>query len=341
MLRQLSRLTHPVPAAGPRALAIAIYSDLDGVPVDAAGEGVACVDDAARAVDLLAHVWQATHEDWVRQWAVGLLDFVLWMYQGDGLWLNFIQDWSGERNRAGLTSAPGINFWQARGLSATVTGATILGDERSQVIAVEGFAAATAGTPPADVRSLQLLALSRWLECSQVGTEPALMGQWADEIASQASGDTLMNSPDERGVPHLWGHVQEAALAAAGAKLGRPDLTHAAEASARVLFTPAITSGFDFPRTQPYDVQTAVCVMDALAGATQKSEYVDLASLGRAWFSGRNPAGAPVYDRQTGRVADGIDHGVVSRNSGAESNIVGGLALLDDAVSVTVGWRRP
>jgi len=35
-----------------------------------------------------------------------------------------------------------------------------------------------------------------------------------------------------------------------------------------------------------------------------------------------------VYDAQHGIVFDGIDNGQVSRNSGAESNIEGALALL-------------
>lgn len=340
MLRQLSRLTLPVPAAGPGALAIAIYSDLDGQPAGAAGEGVACVDDAARAVELLALVWQVTQEDWVREWAIGLLDFVLWMHHGDGLWLNFIYDWSGERNLDGLTSRPGVNFWQARALNACVSGALILGAERALPIARLGFTAAAAGGPPADVRSLHVLALARWLDGGHLDVGTSLLSDWADAIAAQTMGDTLMNSPDERGVPHLWGHLQEAALAAAGSRLGRADLTAAAQAGAAALFSPAIQSGFDYPHIQPYDVQTAICVMDALTAATHRSEYADLAGLARAWFSGRNPAGSHVYDRQAGRVADGIDDGIVSRNSGAESNIVGGLALLDDAVSVTLEWQR-
>ena len=52
MLRQLARLTRPVPVAGPRALTVAVYSQADGQLLDAREtgvEGVACVDDAARA----------------------------------------------------------------------------------------------------------------------------------------------------------------------------------------------------------------------------------------------------------------------------------------------------
>lgn len=334
MLRQLARLTRPVPAAGPRALALAIYSDQSGAPAPATGEGVACVDDAARAVELLAMVWRATGSERIRRWADGLFDFVLWMHRGDGTWTNFIRDWSGEVNRDGSTSAAGVNFWQARGLGAAVTAATALSDERATPLVGLGLAAAGASSAPADVRSLHVLALQRWLDAGRGGA-PARrhLSDWADEIADTRCGDILMNSAEETGTPHLWAHVQEAALARAGSTLGRPALLEVAAASAAAFVAPAIESGFDMPHVQPYDVQSATCVMDALTAVTQQVGYADLAALSRQWFDWRNPARCPVYDRSAGTIADGIDLGVVSRNSGAESNIVGGLAMLEDAIS--------
>ena len=279
-------------------------------------------------------VWQATGSEQILRWAEGLFDFVLWMHMGDGTWSNFIRDWSGEVNRDGTTSAAGVNFWQARGLGAAVTAATILGDERAGPVVGLGFAAAAASSAPADVRSLHVLALQRWLDASRGGA-PARrhLGDWADEIADTRCGDVLMNSPDETGTPHLWAHIQEAALAGAGVSLGRPDLIDVAAASATALVAPAIESGFEAPHVQPYDVQSATCVMDALTAATQEVGYADLAALSRQWFEGRNPAGRPVYDRSAGTIADGIDAGVVSQNSGAESNIVGGLVLVEDAIA--------
>jgi hypothetical protein len=74
--------------------------------------------------------------------------------------------------------------------------------------------------------------------------------------------------------------------------------------------------------------------MDSLAVATDDPRYARLARLAREWFDGRNTAGLPVYDRDRGRVADGIDRGVVNRASGAESNIVAAESLLDDVVAL-------
>jgi hypothetical protein len=339
LLRQLAKLTRRVPAAGPRALALAIYADASGALIAAPGEGVACVDDAARAVELLTMVWQATGSQRIREWAEGLFDFVLWMHRADGTWINFISEWSGEINRDGATSAAGVNFWQARGLSAAVTAGIVLGDERARPVVELGFAAASAATVPADVRSLHLLARQRWLDAGNGGDlARAQISGWADEIADSRNGDVLTNSPDETGTPHLWAHIQEAALVSAASSLGRPDLLAVAEDSALALFAPAIESGFALPHVQPYDVQAATLVMEALTVATKQVGYADLAALSREWFEGRNPSGAPVYDRIAGRVADGIDEGKVSRNSGAESNVMAGIALLDDAVSIARRW---
>jgi len=54
-----------------------------------------------------------------------------------------------------------------------------------------------------------------------------------------------------------------------------------------------------------------------------------------------NAAGAAVYDRARGRVADGIDGTRVSENSGAESNIVAAEVLLDDTCAVARSMLDP
>jgi hypothetical protein len=145
----------------------------------------------------------------------------------------------------------------------------------------------------------------------------------------------LMNSPDERGRPHLWGHVQEAVLADASVVLGRQDLRVLAVSSAEAVFAEVIESGFDLPHVHSYDVQSAVFVMDRLAAVTGEPRYGELARKARSWFDGRNPAGAVVFDRAAGRVADGLDDGHLNDRSGAEANISAGLALLDDPVAVS------
>ena len=334
MLRQLARLTRPLPAAGAGALAIAVYGSDADLPIAAAEsgfEGVACVDDAARACELLCDVWAATGLAAVREWAEGLLQFVLWMEDGDGRWLNFVLDWHGRRNRGGLTSAAGANFWQARALNALAAAWTVLGDEAAERALRGGLKVAVDAECPADVRALHVQAALRLLRHRSDPELLSLLSLWCDQLASCRRGVLLLNSAAEDGVPHLWGHVQEAVLAEAAVLLGRPELLSLARASAEALFSGLIESGFAAEHVQPYGVQMAVEAMDRLHAATGDPAHQRLAGLAREWFHGRNPAGVPVYDQTEGRVADGIDGGVLNSHSGAESNIAAGMALFGDA----------
>src|SRR3989442_916729 len=230
-LRQLARLTRRVPAAGPRACAIGVYAnDQDRALAarDRGFEGVACVDDAARAVVLFLDLWHDTGDRRLRDWATGLLDFVLYLRGDDGRFHNFIHDWDGTVNTDGPTSFAGVTFWQARAVRALAKAHLALRDQRVALPLARGFAFATENPAPPDVRAIHVLAA---LDLVRAGQTPVLR-----------------------------------------------------EALER-------------------------------------------------WFDGRNPAEKPVYDRENGRVQDGIDDGRLNPHSGAESNIVGAQALFHDIAS--------
>ncbi|MFI5282444.1 MAG: hypothetical protein ACHQ0J_04870 [Candidatus Dormibacterales bacterium] len=346
MLRQLARLTKPVPAAGPDAVAVAVYSDAGGGSFGAREtgvEGVACVDDAARAFVLIAGLWARTRNATLRRWAEGLLDFVVWMHAGDGLWVNFIYDWQGTKNLDGPTSAPGSNFWQARALQAMTTAGLLFDHAEARRLNRQGFAAAAERTAPANIRAIHSLAALEQLSSEPDTGLASRLGGWCDEIAACSIDGVLMNSPDERGQPHLWGHVQEAALIEAADSLHRPELATVATRSADAVFTTVIESGFDLQHVAPYDVQSAITVMDTLFTRTGHAPYEAAATKARAWFDLRNPSRSPVYMREHGRVADGVDKGAVSRDSGAEANICAGLALIDDpfVLALAASWPEP
>ncbi|HUG56460.1 MAG TPA: hypothetical protein VMJ92_05215 [Candidatus Limnocylindrales bacterium] len=335
MLRQLERLTRAFPAAGPGACALAVY-DVAGAlaPARESGEeGVACVDDAARGLALFCDLWAATRHDRFRERAVAFLDFVLWMQRPDGRFVNFVRDWQGLRNLDGPTSVAGGAFWQARGLRGLAKAWVVLADARAGAAFERALECVDRSDKvPPDVRAVHVAAL---LDLVRIGRGPELrelLARWCDEIASKRNGDALLDGETDE--VHLWGHSQETVLAQAGTLLHRPDLLDTARRSAETVFVPAIASGFDLPLVQPYGVACAVQAMDALAGATGEERYAGLARDARGWFDGRNPARAAVYDRATGRVADGIDNGRVSLNSGAESNIVAAEALFAQVAHV-------
>ncbi len=337
MLRQLWRLTRPVPAAGPDALALTIYEHPDGVvhAAESGFEGVACVDDTARLLGVLCDVWEHTGLNWVERWARGTRDFVLWMQEPDGRWLNFIHDWEGDKNREGITSRPGQNFWTARAVHGLQAAAHAFDDQEARAAYMRGYAALDGEPAPPDIRALHLLvALAD-------GDEPAIRS-WTDELLACRDGAVLKNSPLEVGTPHLWAHIQEGVLAWSSAALDDPALFDAAAASAEALVVPAVERAFAHQvSTSAYDVASCAWSLDVLARGDDTSRWAALAADARAWFDGRNAAEQPVYDRKRGRVGDGVDEDRVSENSGAETNIVAAEVLLDDAVDAALAMPDP
>jgi hypothetical protein len=338
MIRQLARLTHRVPAAGDRAVVIGVYANEDDLALaarDRGFEGVACVDDAARAVVLLLDLYRDTGDRRLGEWASGLVDFVLYMQRDDGRFHNFIRDWDGTINTDGPTSYAGETFWQARAVRALAKAHLVLRDPRVAGPLARGFAFATEHPAPPDVRTIHVLAA---LDLMRVGLTPVLretLERWCDEIADCREGEVLLNVAGESR-PHLWGHVHEGVLAEAALVLDRPDLLDLARQSANALLVPQIERAFPERTVQPYGVAAAVYAMDRLYQATGDVSYSRLRDQARAWFDGRNSASQPVYDRANGRVNDGIDDGRLNPHSGAESNIVGAQALLPD-VAARVG----
>ncbi len=332
MLRQLARLTGPLPAAGPDALTVTIYEHPDGTvhAAESGFEGVACVDDTARLLGVVCEIYDRTRLPWVERWARGLLDFVLWMQEPDGRWLNFVHDWEGDKNRDGITSRTGQNFWQARALLGVGDAARVLGDERAAAAFARGFAVVRDEPAPPDIRSLHVVA-----ELARPEPDRALVRRWADEIASTRDGDMLMNSSLERGRPHLWAHIQEGVLARCAGALGDVALLAIAGASAEAVLVPPVGAAFGAQTSSsPYDVASCVWSLERLAEATDDARWTGLAADALAWFDGRNAAGQPVYDRARGRVGDGVDEDRVSENSGAEANIVAAEVMLDQAAAI-------
>ena len=335
MLRQLARLTRSYPAAGPDAAAVAVYAGSadELIPARESGvEGVACIDDSARLLDVLCRAWTRTGDVTVERWARGVTAFVLWMQEPDGRWVNFVYDWIGTKNVSGLTSSVGENFWHARALGGLASAWKSFGDRRALESFRRGFEHACVKPAPPDVRSLHILAGLRMRSDLDGERTRSLIRDWTYAIAESRIDGVLMNTADERGAPHLWAHIQEGILAALAGPLDDPRLLEIARTSAERLLVPIVRDAFPGPRTSPYDVASAAWSLERLA-AVDGGTWIGLAADARAWFDGRNTAGLPVYDRTRGRVADGIDDGRISGNSGAEANLAAAEILHDDAVS--------
>lgn len=340
MLRQIRRLTRPIPALAPGATAIAIYAEArgDGFRLRAAAEqgfeGVACVDDAARAAVLYTRIWERGRFPWARAAAEGYLRFLFAMQEPDGGFVNFILDWDGDKNRSGPTSRPGGPAWTARGLHALALGAAIFGSRECAARFERGLPRLDEQTPYLDLRAVAVLAALDYWRATADPSVAARAQAWTEEIGEARIGDLLPDMAGKREV-HLWGHLQEAALARTGMAFGRADLVARACRSADILLAPAAEAAFRGPRSLPFDVSCTAVGLDAVAAASGDPHYVTAAANARTWFDGRNQAGQPVYDRRRGLVHDGIDGERLNANAGAESNIEGALALLD-----VLDWRR-
>ncbi len=323
----------PVPALGPGVSALAVYArEHEGqfVAQSAAEqgyEGVACLDDAARGAVLYSEIWKGHRFDWARTEAEGLLRFICAMQMSDGAFVNFIGDWEGRRQLNTPTSRPGGGPWHARSMHALACAFSVFGEERYAAAFEAGLHVLDQPTPHLDVRAVGVLAALEFWQATARREIADRAIVWAEEIMAVRVGDVLADRAGEADI-HLWGHLQEAALARTGMEFERDDLVQAAARSADAVLAPAAQRGFSGPRSLPFDVSSTVAGLDAVAAATEEARYTELAALARAWFDGRNAADEPAYDRVRGCVFDGIDGDRVSRNSGAESNIEGGLALI-------------
>ena len=289
----------------------------------------------------MCSIYEATRLPWVERWARGLLDFVLWMQEPDGSWLNFVYDWDSDKNREGITSRPGQNFWLARAVVGVGHAAAALGDERAQAAFVQGMTRAAAEEAPPDIRSLHLLAALRAADAGDRDVIPWIRA-WADELVECRDGVVLKNSAYEVGPPaplgaHPGGGPRDRGRGPAGldADLGgdrerRGGRAPGDRARVRRCAVDGVRGVLVHHRCRP-----AVRRDGRATGGPTPPPMRGRGSTAATW---RRP---PPTIVERGRVADGIDEDRVSDNSGAESNISGAEALLDRAIAIARAMPDP
>ena len=337
-----------------------------GSPARDGYEGIASLDDAARAAVVYLRAYEATGDARARDEALGLLAFVVAMEQGDGEFVNFI-DARGRPNRDAPSSRKSMSYWAARSIWALGEAVRVLGPrDSSQLKSVR----------PALDRAVNRMAreieTGRLIGGSATATAEALLGLLAlqraepsPRIAALAERTAALLVPlsmgsmrtppwgarvDRPGATwHAWGSRSTAALAEAATVLNRPDFATAARREAdglwgRFLLAGQVASAINsrsanspaeggtpewFPQIA-YGIGPIVEGYLALADATSERRYAVFAGLVASWFLGANPARVSMYDEKTGRTFDGIDGPTplrVNRNAGAESTIEALLAL--------------
>jgi hypothetical protein len=336
LIRQIRKLTRIIRVDGQAMPVVGVYMTrrgdqwrLDDAD-DTGYEGVACVDDVARAAMLFLEAWRRHGLAWARDEGCAYLRFLLYMQQPDGRFANFILNWQGEQNLTGPTSVPHGPNWNARALRALALAAACSDDRRYRAAFERSLEPVTAGRHYADIRALHVLAALALYEQTREAALRRRIVAWCDEIAGLRDRHGRLLNWWQEYRPHLWGYVQPAALALAGRALRRGDWLRLAEETMLRYLAPIVRAGFPQRTAIAYEVSSVIANLEALAQVSEDRRYRELLFLARAWFRGRNAAHRPVYEPIQGTVSDGIDDGELNPNSGAESNIEGALALLDD-----------
>jgi hypothetical protein len=302
------------------------------IAADTGYEGIACVDDTARAALLALEIFEQSRSRKALQLAKRWLTFVRYMQYPDGEFANFIRNAAGIRNASGPTSVKGGYWWSVRALWSLARAYRVTGDTSY----LDQYQACRLA-PTDDGKLNAILALAE-LELYRAEPSDALRSSILDRCTIIAGPDDrqyFRDQPDSEKI-HLWGYHQLHAVAEASYRLDQPDLLKSCRRTIDTLVEPDVRARFwySYPDRKKngvcaYTVTPIVQGLSAMYRATEAKRYRQLALEASAWFYGRNDARVAMYDPTTGRCRDGISDGIASLNCGAESAIEAGLAELE------------
>lgn len=269
-LAHLNYLSEEVTIDGEPQLLTHIYAEAPSYTwVDASGEGLACVDDVARAVIVYLDFYVATGNQRALERARAGLNFVQRLQADNGEFFNFVTDRSGTINTTGNTSYQSLGWWAYRGMWALARGydvfreidpdyarqlqAAYLQTERAlrgrvdrvgQTSSVHGFPTpAWLPDGAADATGVAVLALAEYQATTPNRETEQLLTDLADGLRDyQLGGDGEFpwqmhpHTVSTPGFWHAWGAHEAQALARAGAVLGRADYVESARREVDTFF---------------------------------------------------------------------------------------------------------
>lgn len=272
-LTHLNFLVEDADIAGQPMAITHIYSEYPRYEwVDASGEGIACIDDAARAALIYLDDYDRTRDPASLDKARRLLNFVLYMQADDGQFYNFILDRAGTINKTGNTSFKTSGWWAARAGRALGAGYRVMRSvdpayasrldqafrrirdvwshevagnygKYSQVHAMKVPAWLIADG--SDVTSIAALALLEYDRATGGRDAPTrdLLVKLCEALSIYQAGDhrnyPFGMHPDSAASPftwHAWGSTQAFALARAGEQLARPEWVASAQREADAFY---------------------------------------------------------------------------------------------------------
>ena len=280
-LGHLDLLGEDVVVEGDTLRLVHIYAEPDGdggwTFVGDHDEGIACVDDVARAAVVYLRHYEETGDDGSRRTAVKLLRFVRHLQADSGLFYNFVWDREMTPNTTFRTSvATDVSWWTARAVWALATGARVLeGSDPAEaaaalgavrrvephldrLLARYGETALEGGRPfpqwlvaetGADATSELLLGLVELERAAPTPEGARRARRFAEGVGAVRFGD-LAASPwgghaSWAGGWHGWGNSQTQALAhGVGAGVLPPSALESARAEANTLYAHLLVEGW-------------------------------------------------------------------------------------------------
>ena len=269
-LEHLQRLTELVEWDGEPVALVHIYSEHpDYLWVDASGEGIACVDDVARAALVYLGFYERTGDVQALDLARASLNFVMHLQADDGEYYNFVYDREGTINTDGRTSYKSWGWWAARGQWALAAGYRVYRDQdpayatRLQEAYLRGEEALRRTIGPvgaydelhgvpipawligngSDLSALAVLGLAEYYQVEPNSRTKQLMTNLANGVANYQLGgpgeypyEAHPSTTTSTALWHAWGSHQGHALALAGRLLDREDWVESARREAETFF---------------------------------------------------------------------------------------------------------
>ncbi|MGI9106358.1 MAG: hypothetical protein ACR2G4_08930 [Pyrinomonadaceae bacterium] len=301
-LAHLNYLCEEVEIEGQKMLLTHIYAEAPGYQwTDAAGEGVAALDDVARATIVYLDHYAQTGDRRALERARAGLNFTLYLQTADGEFYNFLLDREGRINRDGKTSRKSLDWWAYRGLWALARGVAVFKNVDADYAArldaaylkTEKLIAARlsnvgkwttvhnfrvpAWLPggAADATGVLLLALAEYQATRPNAATRKLLITLADGVSAYQLGGANTypfamhpHTTDAPGFWHAWGAHEAQGLARAGLVLRRADYIESARREIEILFawqlaTERVHELGVLPRREGQQVYGINCIVQA------------------------------------------------------------------------------
>lgn len=366
----LLSLIERVRVSGDSVYVVDIYSDYPSYkPVEAKGEGFACIDDAARAAVFFIRyneVLQKNEDEFIID---GLIRFVMQMQTREGKFYNFLERQNGEVtiNKGGRTSYASFGWWAARAIWALGEAADYY-KERDVNIYRRIIRASERSVPQidsllrnygkldslrnptwllygdgGDATSELVLGLNRLYEATGDSRYIGMSKQFCDGMVRLQSGQSILYDAfySNHDGWHGWANSQSTAILEY-VRLSHDSLVGKSALLEVNYFLPRWAGALFFRscnthgRNIDYSGQIAYAIRPAVTAAaeaydmTHDRKYQTIACILSSWFFGNNTAGKVFYSSATGVCFDGTEDSLqVNRNSGAESTVEALLTMVE------------